>query len=150
MNSDPSALWFVELNDAEHQVNSVAALSDFLLKAEQMQNGRLWVGKDGGARPWWHRFLGTQPRYVDSLFAIEWCGEYASLIFHDEKWSEYRAIDESSPVTPSDEVLLKISHGEAKPSSIEEYMYKARSMLAVREYFAQNARPSWLKYRYVV
>lgn len=149
MNPDQVALWLVELNDIEHEVHSVAAISDILRKVEQMPSGRLWVGKDGGARPWWHRLLGTQSRYVDSLFVMEWCDAYASLIFHDENWSEYPAIDESAPVTPSEDVRQKISHGDAMPSAVEECMDKQRAILAAREYMAHNTRPSWLKYRYV-
>jgi hypothetical protein len=149
MNTAPTLPWKVELNDVNSEAHSLAEIDVILSRAGSMQRGRLWVGKDGGPRPWWHRFLGTQPRYVDSLFSLEWCDQYACLIFHDENWSEYRAIDEAVPVAPNEETRLVISHGEAKPSPVDECMKKDRAMIAVRECLVQNSRPSWLKYRYV-
>jgi hypothetical protein len=42
---------------------------------------------------------------------------YASLIFHDENGSEYRALDQDNPVTPDDSIRTQIAHGELTPPS---------------------------------
>jgi len=141
--------WFVELNDDEQSTSSFDKINNIAKRAEEMVSGRLWVGKDGGPRPWWHRLLGLQNRYVDSLFALEWHEQIASLIFHDENWSEYRAIDKERPVNADEALRKKIAHGEVRPHPIEECMSKERAFSAANEYLKNSNRPKWLEYHFV-
>ena len=141
--------WFVEHNESELTISSFAELKKIISQAEGVDSGRLWIGVDGGPRPWWHRLLGTQPRYVNSLFSLEWFGQYASLIFHDENWSEYRVIDKEYPVTPDEGTRLKIAQGEKQPNLIEECMNKERAFTAISEFIKTGAKPTWLTYHLV-
>jgi hypothetical protein len=140
--------WLVELNDTAPQVNSLAELIKKIQEAEQMGSGRLSVCVDGGPCPWWERFLGKK-RNVDSLFALEWHGEYASLIFHDENWSEYRAMDKDSPVQPEEKIRVKIAHGEAALHPVDECMSRSRAFTAARSFLESGVRPDWLAYRFI-
>lgn len=149
MDSEGNNSWHVELDDRKRLYRSLEEIDTVLLYAQSMQSGHLRVGKDGGLRPWWQRFLGMQSRYVDSLFALEWSNQLACLLFHDENWSEYRAIDESPPVTANEELRLEFSNNVENSAPIDECMDKDRAFQAVREYLAQSSRPSWLKYRFV-
>lgn len=149
MSETRATEWLYKLNDEENVAYSRSELIQLLNRAEGMSSGRLWLGVDGGLRPWWHRLLGSQPRYVDALLSVEWADDYASLIFHDESWSEYRAVDREAPVKPSEEIKLKISHGEMKPHPAEECMQRDRAFKAIRELLDSHVRPAWLSYRFV-
>ena len=140
--------WLVEVNDTNPQVNSFADLMKQIEKAEQMEAGRLSVCIDRGPCTWWQRFLGKK-RDVDSLFALEWDSEYASLIFHDENWSEYRALDKDHPVQPDEKIRVRIAHGEVKPHPLEECMNKRRAFIAVESFLESGCRPDWLAYCFV-
>jgi hypothetical protein len=140
--------WFLDINEEEKEFLSIAQLVEFLQSIESLETCRVWVGKDGGPRPWWHRFLGTQKRFVVSLFAIEWHNQIASLIFHDENWSEYRAIDREQPVSAKENERLKVAQGEIIAPSNEECISKERALAAIREYLQYNQRPNWLGYRF--
>ncbi|WP_394132203.1 hypothetical protein [Marinobacter nauticus] len=140
--------WLVELNDEESTVPAIG-IAGFIENAESLSKGRLWVGKDGGARPLWHRLLGAQKRYVDSIFSLEWFSEGAALIFHDENWSEYRALKpDNSPSLP-ESIRIQISHGEAQPASDSECISKEQAFKAIREALEKGDRPNWLNYQFV-
>lgn len=140
--------WFVELNEDEFVVSSLD-VGQFIDKAELLSKGKLWFGMDGGPRPWWHRFLGTQKRYVDSLFALEWSSDVAALIFHDENWSEYRALKNEKCASFPEEIRKEISHGEAKAADDMECIEKAMAFKAIREALKKGDRPNWLNYKVV-
>jgi len=141
--------WFVEINEEEKEFPSIAEVLEILKSVENLETCKVWVGKDGGQRPWWHRLLGTQKRFVDSLFALEWHNQIANLIFHDENWSEYRAIDQENPVSAREHDRLKVAQGEKIAPSNEECISKQRALAAVREYLQNNKRPTWLGYNFV-
>ncbi|WP_435105916.1 Imm1 family immunity protein [Arhodomonas sp. AD133] len=141
--------WLYELDEEDNVARSRAELDQVLGRAEAMPSGRLWVGVDGGPRPWWHRLVGLQPRFVEALLSVEWAADYASLIFHDENWSEYRAMDEALVVQPDEQVRARIAHGEARPHPVEECMHRERAFKAIRELIDTGARPEWLSYRVV-
>lgn len=148
MNVTSCTEWEIELNEVDSTVSSLKALVEQLALAERLPQGRLALSADAGPRPLWQRILGAR-RWVDIFFAVEWYGEYASLIFLDENGSEYRALDHVAPVSPSEEVRTKIAHGEIRPHLIEECMGKDRAFTAIREFLQSGERPAWLRYRYV-
>lgn len=140
--------WLVELNEIESAIPS-NKLTDIIAEAESLPKGRLWIGKDGGARPWWHRLLGTQKRYVDSIFSLEWFSEGAALIFHDENWREYRALKPENSTSLPESVRIHISHGEAQPAPDSECITKELAFKAIKEVLESGSRPKWLNYRFV-
>jgi hypothetical protein len=87
--------------------------------------------------------------FVDNLFALEWHNQIANLIFHDEKWSEYRAIDKENLVYAIEHDRLKVAQGEKIAPLNEECISKQRALAAVSEYLQNNKRPSWLGYNFV-
>ena len=139
---------FIELNE-EESVISIDEVSEAIKSAETLPEGKLWAGRDGGARPWWHRLFGTQKRYVDSLFSLEWCSDAASLIFHDRDWNEYRALKPIDAPSFSEEIRLKISHGEVKPVDENECINKDLAFKAISELVDSGIRPNWLQYKFV-
>ncbi len=139
---------FVELNEKESIICS-NKVEEFIVNAESLENGRLWIGKDGGPRPWWHRVLGTQKRYIEAIFTVEWYSDAAALIFHDENWSEYRALKPEQLTSFSESVRQNISHGEAEPVLDEECITKELAFKAIKETLKNGSRPSWLKYKFV-
>ncbi len=149
MNLSALDKWFVEINEEEMEFPSIAEVLKILKSVENLETCNVWVGKDGGQRPWWHRLLGTQKRFIDSLFALEWHNEIASLVFHDENSSEYRAIDKEKPISASEHDKLKIAQGERVAPSNEECISKHRALVAVSEYLQNNKRPNWLVYNFV-
>jgi hypothetical protein len=88
-------------------------------------------------------------RNVTPCFAVEWNSGYASLIFLDDAWSEYWAIDGTRRVAPDEAVRRNIAHGEAEPHPIAECMEKARAFAAMRQFILQGNCPDWLTYKYV-
>jgi hypothetical protein len=150
MESIISGPWQISLNDGDDvPAATMAELKEHIANAERLEGGTLAVYADGGPRPWWHRLFGLQRRFVLCYFMLEWCGDYASLMFLDENWSEYRAIDEAHPVNPSEEIRVKIAHGEVIPHPVNECMKKERAFAAVRAFLDSGLRPEWLKYRFV-
>lgn len=149
MNLSSLDKWFVEINDEEKEFPSTDEVLKILKSVENLDNCKVWVGKDGGPRPWRHRLLGTQKWFVDSLFALEWHNQIANLIFHDGNWSEYRAIDQGNPVSANEQDRLKIAQGEEVAPPNEECISKKRALAAVSEYLQNNKRPSWLSYKFV-
>ncbi len=141
--------WFVEINEEERVLDSINEVLDLLKSVEYLETCRVWVGKDGGPRPWWHRLLGLQNRYIESFFALEWHNQIAFLIFHDENWSEYRAIDNEYPVSANEQDRLKVAQGDSIAPTNEECISKQRALNAVSEYLQQNKRPKWLEYNFV-
>jgi len=149
MNTELESPWFLDLNEKERSFASIDLLLSAIDQAEGIESGRLWAGEDGGPQPWWQKLFGGNKRYVDALFSVEFYKDTASLIFHDENWSEYRAIDKKVPVNVNQEVRLKIAHGELNPHPIEECMEKDRAFKAIKEYLKTGSRPSWMEYHYV-
>ena len=139
---------FVELNDEHFIVKNFADVEMIINRAQQMLSGRLWIGQDGGKRPLWQRMLGLK-RYVDSLFVIEWADEDASLIFYDQDWSEYRALDKEIPRFPTETIRRKIAQGEDNPIDPGECLIKERAFTAIREFMKTRERPRWLFYHFV-
>jgi hypothetical protein len=139
--------WIVKLNENETPVSD-KDLDLFIVKAELLAQGRLWIGKDGGPRPWWHRMFGAQ-RWTDSIFAIEWHNDAAALIFHDDNWSEYRALRPKELAPYSEDVRLKIAHGESSPALEDECISKELAFKAIKEALKYGQRPTWLNYRFV-
>jgi hypothetical protein len=140
--------WQLELNDEEHPIFSFHELAERVDAARQLSKGRLVLSEVIGPAPLWKRALGTK-QVSRGYFAVEWFNQVASLIFLDENWSEYRALDRSVPVAASEEERSHVSHGEAKPAPLEECMAKERAFIAIAESLESSARPVWLQYRVV-
>ena len=140
--------WFVELNSVRTVTNSVNEIQSLILSAESFQCGRLWLGRNGGHRPWWHRLFGLT-RFTDSLFALEWFDNYASLIFYDENDSEFRALDQESLISISDETKSRISHGNTELISNAECIHKQRAFKAIQAFLDKNEKSKWFEYRFV-
>jgi hypothetical protein len=149
MAGTPGRAWIIEVDDVETRYPTRAALLAALSDMQRRSSGSVAVMIDAGPVEGWRRFLGGAKRVIVPCFAIEWEDRYASLIFHDEAWSEYRAIDSQRPVAPDETTRTRIAHGELTPYPIEECMDKARAFDAVREFITTDARPPWLSYRYV-
>ncbi|UVW29198.1 hypothetical protein [Massilia sp. H6] len=146
-NGDHPA-YLIELNGERFKASSFDELNKIILKAEEIQAGRLWVGLEGGARPLWHRVFGLKD-FVNALLVVEWFGENASLIFYDENWSEYRVLDNEIPEFPDEIVRSQISHGEQQAIAEDECMRKERAFIAIYELIKTRHRPTWLTYRFV-
>ena len=141
--------WNFELNGENHIFPRVWEMAGAVHACLDLEHGRLSISHDDGPRPWWQRFLGLAPRYVSGFAALEWADGFASLIFLDENWSEYRALDEQFPVTPPEIVRIKIAHGEPSPHPPNECMDKVRAFQALQEALQTGVRPGWLSYRFV-
>lgn len=140
--------WQLELNGQECPVVSPRDLADQLTKAQQLDQGRLVLSAVTRPAPLWKRAFGT--KYVSrGFFAVEWFGQVASLIFLDDDWSEYRAIDSSAPVKASEDERSQVAHGEVTPPPQDECMSKERAFQAIAESIEASDRPNWLHYRVV-
>lgn len=148
MDIRTAASWIIELNEVDSRIEKLAELSAHIDGAESLPQGSLSIYSDVGPRPLWQRMFGAK-RIVVSYFSLEWYAEFASLIFHDDDWSEFRSLDQECPVAPPSDVRLKIAHGELKPHPQEECLMKSRAFEAVRAFIACGDRPSWLTYRFV-
>jgi len=140
--------WLTELNEDESTISS-SGIGQLIDTAESMSKGRLWIGEDGGPRPWWHRLFGTQKRYVAPLFTLEWYSEAAALIFHDENWSEYRVLKTAECSYFPADVRMNITHGEVEAMPESECINKALAFKAIRESLENASRPDWLEYKFV-
>lgn len=141
--------WYFELNEKDHVFSSAREVADAAHACQDLVHGRLSISYDDGPRPRWRRFLGLAPRYISGFAALEWTDDFASLIFLDNNWSEYRVLDEKNPVAPPAAVRTKISHGELLPCPANECMDKARAFQALQEALQTGAHPGWLSYRFV-
>ena len=148
MDYNEVTAWQIELNDTEEVADSVAAVMQILTMAQSIATGRIVISYDNGPRPWWHRLLGSGRRYIAGFVYIQWAEEYANLMFHDENWSEYRALDPAHPVSANDKIRSKISQDGATPFAAEECLEKTRAFAAVRETLQSGNRPSWLSYQF--
>ena len=149
VNTVPDGDWIAEVNDVDTRFRTKDDLIAHLSTLEPLAAGSLSVQVDRGPTKGWLRFLGGAKRDIEPCFTVEWAGSYASLIFHDDAWSEYRAIDHEQPVVASEDERRKIAHGELAPHPTEECMAKTRAFVAIREFLESGARPNWLRYRYV-
>ena len=148
MSTESGQFWIAEVDDVQTEFPTAEALVAHLAALEQEASGHLWVLTDRGPTKGWRRFFGPK-RDVTPCFTVEWDTGFASLIFLDDSWSEYRAIDSGQPVSPSEEIRLRISHGEPTPHPTEQCMDKARAFAAMREFIASGDRPDWLTYKHV-
>jgi hypothetical protein len=148
MNIGASEAWIADVDEVERRFETDEGLAAHVSELERQSRGRLWILIDRGPRTGWRRWLGAK-RNVTPCLSVEWNSDYASLIFLDEAWSEYRAIDVTHPVVPSDDLRRKIAHGELSPHPTEECMEKARAFNAIREFIYKGDPPDWLTYEYV-
>jgi hypothetical protein len=148
MSTDAREAWIADSDGVETRFDSKEQITAHLSSLEQQARGRVSIKIDHGPIRGWRRFLGMK-RDVTPCFAVEWDSDYASLIFLDDAWSEYRAIDGAHPVVPSEEVRRNIAHGELRPHPIAECMEKARAFAAIRDFLSRGSRPDWLTYEYV-
>ncbi|MDX1584383.1 MAG: hypothetical protein R3338_12365 [Thermoanaerobaculia bacterium] len=126
-----------------------AAVLDCLEQLSESRSGAVTVWQDMGSRPWWQRFLGLGARDLNQRLALQWCEDAAALIFFDDDAGEHRVLDRDHPVHASEDVRLRLSHGESSPAPPEECMPTDRSWLAIREFMLSGRRPRWLSYRHV-
>jgi hypothetical protein len=148
MVEQSSGNWVIEIDEVETSFATTDEAIPFVNNLQDQQSGRAILTLDYGPVKGWKRFLGSK-RNVSPCCAIEWNEPIASLIFFDDAWSEYRAIDESHPVQATDDQRHRIAHGELSPHPLEECMELTRAFAAVREYLGSRTRPNWMKYRYV-
>ena len=148
MFTDACEYWLAEIDEVEQRFDSKEKIAAFLTSIEQQSKGHVSVLIDHGPRKGWRRFLGAK-RDVSPCFAAEWDSRYASLIFLDDAWSEYRAIDVSHPVAPCEEVRRAVAHGELIPHPIAECMEKARAFTLMQDFLIRGGRPEWLTYNFV-
>jgi hypothetical protein len=146
---DSEPPWVAELDERDTHFASLAALQLFLKQLERLDHGRIFVFRMVGTRPFRQRLMGMNRRMASPCFAMEWTDGFASLIFHDDAWSEYRAIDHDHPVSPNEDVRTRISHGENRPHPINECMLVSRAFSAINSYTETLSRPTWLSYKYV-
>ena len=140
--------WIADIDEVEARFDSKEQIAAYLSGIEQQPRGHVWVLTDHGPIKGWRRFLGLKC-VVSPCFTVEWDSDYASLIFLDDVWSEYRAMDVSHPVAPNEEVRRRIAHGEVGPHPTAECMEKARAFAAIRYFLIQGVRPDWLTYNCV-
>src|SRR5689334_4768810 len=112
--------WYFELNDKKRTFDSSREVTDAVAACQELEQGRLSISYDDGPRPKWQRFLGLAPRFVSGFAALEWANGFASLVFLDDNWSEYRVLDTQRPVSPSEDTRVRISHGEQSPQPLNE------------------------------
>lgn len=141
--------WYFDLNGTERTFGSAREVGDALLACQDQDHGRASISYDDGPRPRWQRFLGLAPRYISGFAALEWADGFASLIFLDDNWSEYRVLDKITPVSSPETVRVRIAHGEVSPHPAIECMDKARAFQALQEALQTGVRPGWLSYRFV-
>ncbi|WP_157480996.1 MULTISPECIES: hypothetical protein [unclassified Lysobacter] len=141
--------WYFELNDEDHVLDSSKEVAEAVRACLDRDQGRLSISYDDGPRPRWQRFLGLAPRYISGFAALEWADDFASLIFLDDNWSEYRALDAKEPVVPPEATRTQIAHGELLPHPASECVHKDRAFQALLEALQTGGRPGWLSYRFV-
>lgn len=148
MSSQTVETWIAESHDVETRFDSKDQVVAHLRGLEEQASGRVYLRIDRGPVTGWRRLLSSK-RNVTPCFAAEWDSGFASLIFLDGIWSEYRAIDGDHPVSPSEEIRRNIAHGEPHPHPIGECMEKVRAFAAMQDYVRQGRPPEWLTYRCV-
>lgn len=146
---DEIRVWIGELDEVETRFQSRDALIRFVRELRVKSAGRLCAFAECGLRPRWKRLLGMSEYECFSLFALEWSDGAAALIFNDDDWSEYRAVDSDSKVEAPESVRLRIAHGDSRPWPADQTLDAARAFLAVGEYLEGLRRPEWLQYRYI-
>ncbi len=140
--------WFLELDEKEEIVSSLEQVKKRIVDAQTLLSGSIALCTDNDPLPWWQRlFRGGKD--VRSYFRIEWFRDVAALIFHDENWSEYRAIDHEHVVSTSVESRKKISFGEPQPLKEIYCMEKSRAFSAISEFLDTGRLPTWLRYDFV-
>jgi hypothetical protein len=149
---EPTTLgvWTVESGETTARFKDKREIARYISKLVLEQaSGRIDVDEDVGARSWFARLLGLHSRMLLGHLALEWAGNFASLIFVDDAASEHRAVDAEQPVQLDEETRLRLAHGEVEPHPVEECMSLARALKAIEEYLQSGTKPAWLKYRYV-
>ena len=147
-----TGMWIIECAEAKEVVNTKEGVFPYLLaQIKRLKEGRLVVEEDVGERSWLERFLFSvkNPRIIQTHFAMEWCNDFASLIFIDDAGSEYRAKSNKSHIQPNEETRMRIAHGELTPHPVDECLNLQMALEAIEEYFKSGERPNWLEYKYV-
>lgn len=140
--------WLFSLNEEKYPTNSLQELQSLLVSASENASGTIWLESDGGRRSRWGTFFtGLAPQIYIPHFFLAWYGHHAALIFHDEDWSEYRAVDPIYPTNPSNDIRASIMPPDVV--CVQECLLKTRAFAAAREYLIKGERPTWMKYRYV-
>jgi hypothetical protein len=80
---------------------------------------------------------------------MEWSASVASLIFFDERASEYRSKDPEHFVHTDEQTRKAVAHGEISPHPIDQCLRLDRALRALGEYIQTGPLPGWLKYEYV-
>lgn len=140
--------WTIEVAEVDTLFSTTEAAISFVNNLQTQASGQAFLFHDCGPVKGWKRFFRAK-RIVQPCCAMEWDGPFASLIFFDDAWSEYRVVDEAHPVQPTDDQRRRIAHGELTPHPLEECMQQSRAFGLVREYLDTRTRPSCVKYRYV-
>jgi hypothetical protein len=141
--------WLFNVDDLDSRFPSDETLLAALAPFELSTLGRFSLHLDRGPSPRWRRLLLGQLRDITPCLSIEWAHDYASLIFLDENWSEYRVLDQQHPVSPPLGVRALLAHGELLPHPVNECMLRDRAFEAVRHFILHRTRPDWLAYRFV-
>ena len=148
MKNGDADRWVVDVDEVKTVLDTPDDVRRHVDTLAEQPSGRIFVFVDHGPTRRWERFLGLK-RDISPCLTIEWHGPYASLIFHDDAASEYRAIDPTRPVSATEEERSRIAHGEPVPHPADECMEKARAFEAIAEFIVNHRRPTWLMYRYV-
>lgn len=147
MNLSEYSKWTLEHNGEDFELNALSEVRARIRAIRETSEGKISLVSVVGLRPWWQRLLGAKYN-VNHFFALEWSGEFAALIFFDEKVSEYRALDKAVPVVPPADTRGRISHGEPDITP-DECMKASRAFDALDEFLELGKRPAWIEYRYV-
>ena len=82
-------------------------------------------------------------------FVIEWQGDYAALMFHDENASEYRAKDPEFTAAVPAQHFAGITFGELQPIDRAYLLTRERANKAVDHFIEHTNKPTWLDYEFV-
>jgi hypothetical protein len=142
--------YIFEWDKVDTRLQTPDQVCDFLDQVAAVQSADVSVMIDHGRQPnWFDWLLGARGSLTSPCFNLQKEGEVARLIFGDEAWSEYRAMDPEHPVEAEEDVRRKLSMGELGPAPPEECLDAGRAFGAARHYLLHGERPHWLSYRYV-
>ncbi|MFC1851247.1 hypothetical protein ACFL27_13710 [candidate division CSSED10-310 bacterium] len=139
--------WFITIGENDEIIDSLDEVRKKVVAAQSLDQGSINLCAAAGPRPWWHRIFGTD-RFIRSYFICEWYGDFAAIIFLDEKGSEYRAIDEENQTNVDVEVRKNISFGNYVALQEIYCLTKRRAFSALIEFIETGIRPDWLSYKF--
>lgn len=144
---DGNKVWFLNTDPKSYQEYIFQSRNSLIEKINAFQSkseGAIDVGYIGGVRPFWQQLLGKGSNFSYIIAALVWQNNWANLLFYDEKWTEYRVIDNNVDKTKA--ILIQ----ENKPSiSIEESISKTLAFSALKELINTGKRPDFLEYKVV-